>query len=194
MVRSHDDKVNVNKLKHGDVLSFDDIFTKYHKKVYFFALSYIKNKEEAEDIVQEVFFNLWKFRDQINENYVFSKYLFKITYNATCKKFRKEASDKKHLEEIFKYFTIEDNSTKLEIEYNSLLETTNQLIEKLPTRQKNILLLNVEAHLNPDEIAQRLNLSKKTVENYLALAKTSLRNSLAAGGMLSVLFIYLFLK
>ena len=44
--------------------------------------------------------NLWKCRAQINEYYVFSKYLFKITYNATCKKFRKQASDKKQLEEV----------------------------------------------------------------------------------------------
>jgi len=194
MVQSLDDKLIVNKLKQGDVLSFDDIFRKYHKKVYYFALSYIKNKEEAEDIVQEVFLNLWKYRDQINEHYVFSKYLFKITYNSTCKRFRKQSSDKKQMLEMIKNISIEDNSTKLDIEYNSLVETTNQLIEKLPSRQKNILLLNIEEHLNPEEIAQKLNISKKTVENYLAMAKRTLRNSLSARGMLSVLFIWLFLK
>ena len=100
MTKYLDDKVIIKKLKEGDVLSFDEIFKKYHKKVYYFALSYLKNKEEAEDIVQEVFMNLWKYRDQINEYYVFSKYLFKITYNATCKRFRKQASDKKQLEEV----------------------------------------------------------------------------------------------
>jgi RNA polymerase sigma-70 factor (family 1) len=193
MAQSLDDKVIINKLKNGDVLSFDDIFRKYHKKVYYFALSYLKNKEEAEDIVQEVFFSLWKYRGQINEYYIFSKYLFKITYNATCKRFRKQASDKKHLEVILENVSMEDNSTKLDIEYNNLLETTNQLIEKLPPRQRNILLLNIEEHLNPDEIAQKLNISKKTVENYLANAKSSLRLSLAQGGILSVLFIWLFI-
>ena len=179
MIKDLDDKLIINKFKEGDVLSFDDIFKKYNKKVYYFALSYLKNKEEAEDVVQEVFMNLWKYRDQINEYYVFSKYLFKITYNATCKRFRKQASDKKHLEEVLKNISIEDNSTKLDIEYNNLVETANLLIEKLPSRQKKILLLNIEEQLTTEQIAQKLNISKKTVENYLAMAKSSLRKSLA---------------
>jgi RNA polymerase sigma-70 factor (ECF subfamily) len=79
MTQYLDDKLIIKNLKEGDVLSFDSIFKKYHKKVYYFAISYLKNKEEAEDVVQEVFINLWKYRDQINEYYVFSKYLFKIT-------------------------------------------------------------------------------------------------------------------
>ena len=194
MIKDLDDRLIINKLKEGDVSSFDAIFKKYNKKVYYFALSYLKNKEEAEDVVQEVFMNLWKYRDQINEYYVFSKYLFKITFNATCKRFRKQSSDKKHLEEVLKNISIEDNSTKLDIEYNNLVETTNLLIGKLPSRQKNILLLSIEEHLSTEQIAQKLNISKKTVENYLAMAKSSLRKSLVSGGMLSVLFVWLFLK
>ena len=194
MFQNLDDKVIIDKLKKGDVLSFDEIFKKYQKKVYYFAFSYLKNKEEAEDIVQEVFMNLWRYRTQVNENYVFSRYIFKITYNATCKRFRKHSSDKKQMEEILHSLSIEDNSTKIDMEYNSLLETTNQLIEKLPSRQKSILLLSIEEQLSTDQIAEKLNISKKTIENYLAMAKSSLRKSLTDAGMLSVLFICLFLK
>jgi RNA polymerase sigma-70 factor (family 1) len=194
MTYNLDDKLIINKFKEGNVSSFDAIFKKYNKKVYYFALSYLKNKEEAEDVVQEVFMSLWRNRDQINEYYVFSKYLFKITYNATCKKFRKQASEKKHLAEVLKDISIEDNSTKLDIEYNSLVETTNQIIKQLPSKQKNILLLSIEEQLSTEQIAQKLNISKKTVENYLAMAKSSLRKSLAYKGILSALFFWLFLK
>jgi len=194
MIQYSDDKLIIYKLKEGDVLSFDYIFKKYNKKVYYFALSYLKNKEDAEDVVQEVFMNLWKSRDQINEYYVFSKYLFKITYNATCKKFRKQASDKKHLEEVLQNIIIEDNSTNLDIEYNNLLETANLLIEKLPTRQKNILLLSIKEHLTSEQIAMKLNISKKTIENYLTMAKSTLRKTFSDGRILSALFFWLFLK
>ena len=194
MIQYPDDKLIINKLKKGDVLSFDSIFKKYNKKVYYFAISYLKNKEEAEDVVQEVFMNLWKYRDQINEYYVFSKYLFKITYNATCKKFRKQASDKKQLEEVLKNIILEDNSTNLEIEYNNLLETANLLIEKLPSRQKEIFLLSTKEQLTNEQIAQQLNISKKTVDNYLTMAKTLLRKSISDGHILSILFFWLFLK
>jgi len=39
------DKLIINKLKHGDVLAFDNIFKKFHKKVYYFALSYLNTKD-----------------------------------------------------------------------------------------------------------------------------------------------------
>jgi RNA polymerase sigma-70 factor (family 1) len=194
MVEYSDDKLNVNNLKQGDVQSFDAIFKKYNKKVFYFALSYLKNKEEAEDVVQEVFINLWRYRDQINEYYVFSSYLFKITYNATCKIFRKQASDKKHLKEVLKDIYLEDDSTKLDTEYNSLLDAAYSHIGKLPSKQKTILLLSIEENLSADQIAEKLDISKKTVENYLSVAKRSLRDVFAKGNMLSVLFFWLFLK
>ena len=194
MTQFLDDKIIVENLKKGDVLSFDHIFKKYNKKVYFFALSYLKNREEAQDIVQEVFMNLWKYRDQINEYYVFSKYLFKITYNTTCKRFRKQASDRKQLEEVVRNSILEDDSTNLDIEYNNLFETAKALIEKMPSCQKNIFLLSVNGKLTTEQIAQQLNISKKTVENYMSKVKTSLKKSFSDGRILSLLFFWLFLK
>jgi len=194
MTQYLDDKLIIKNLKEGDVLSFDNIFKKYNKKVYYFALSYLKNREEAEDVVQEVFMNLWRYRDQINEYYVFSKYLFKITYNLTCKKFRKQASDKKQLEEVMRNCILEDDSTNLDIEYNNLKETANSLIEKMPSRQKKIFLLSINEQLTTEQIAQQLNISKKTVENYLSKVKTSLKKSFSDGRILSLLFFWLFLK
>lgn len=193
MTQYLDDKIFIKNLKKGDVLSFDEIFKRYNKKVYCFALSYLKNREEAQDVVQEVFMNLWRYRDQINEYYVFSKYLFKITYNATCKRFRKQASDKKQMEEVARNSNLEDNSTNLEIEYNSLVETANAIIEKMPARQKKIFLLSVNDQLTTEQIAQQLNISKKTVENYLSKVKTSLKKSFSDGRILLVLFFFLFL-
>jgi RNA polymerase sigma-70 factor (ECF subfamily) len=187
-----DDKIIVENLKKGDVLSFDNIFKKYNKKVYYFALSYLKNREEAQDVVQEVFMNLWRHRDQINGYYVFSKYLFKITYNTTCKRFRKLASNKKQMEEVVRNSISEDNSTNLEIEYNSLLETSNELIKKMPDCQKNIYLLSTNEKLTTEQIAQKLNISKKTVENYLSKVKTSLKKSFSDGRILSILFLSLY--
>jgi RNA polymerase sigma-70 factor (ECF subfamily) len=194
MTQYLDDKLIIRNLKEGDVLSFDNIFKKYNKKVYYFAFSYLKNREEAEDVVQEVFMNLWRYRNQINEYYVFSKYLFKITYTTTCKKFRKQASDKKQMEEVMRNCILEDNSTNLDIEYNNLLETANSLIEKMPSRQKKIFLLCINEQLTTEQIAQQLKISKKTVENYLSKVKTSLKKSFSDGRILSVLFFCLFFK
>ena len=194
MVQNVEERLIVSKLKEGDVASFDDIFKKYNHRIYFFAKSYLKNKEEAEDVVQEVFLSLWRHRDQINEYYIFSQYLFKITYNATCKRLRKQASEKKHMEEIFHLASVEDHSTKLDLEYKNLLETKDLLINNLPAKQKEILRLSIDEQLTSEEIAQRLNISKKTVENYLSSARRYLRKSLNDKGMLSFLFLVLFFR
>lgn len=193
MIQELDDYQFIKKIKKGDVSSFDAIFRKYHKKIYYFAISYLKNKEEAEDVVQEVFMNLWKCREQISEYYVFSSYLFKVTYNTTCKRFRKKASDMKHQEEALKDFTIGDDSLNLDMEYNNLLESAKLQISKLPSRQRNILLLSILDGLSNEEIAAKLEISKKTVDNYLSMAKATIRKLLTDGGILSALFIGLFL-
>jgi len=194
MIESPDDKLTIKNLKEGDVLSFDKIFNKYNRKVYYFAKSYLKSKEEAEDVVQNVFLNIWKYRDQINEYYVFSRYLFKITYTETCKRFRKQASSRKHFEEMLQNLSLEDNSTDLDIEFNDLQKTVSKLIDNLPSRQRVIFLFSVKDQLTNDQIAQKLNISKKTVDNYLARAKTFIRKTLSDGSILPTLFICLFLK
>jgi RNA polymerase sigma-70 factor (ECF subfamily) len=98
------------------------------------------------------------------------------------------------MEEALQNILIEDNSTNLEIEYNNLLETANILIDKLPARQKDIFLLSINGQLTSEQIAQQLNISKKTVENYLTMAKASLRKSFSDGSILPLLFFWLFLK
>ena len=194
MTDNNIDKINVDSLIKGDVQSYEELFNKYNKKVYYFALSYLKNKDEAEDVVQEVFMNIWRFRNQINKYFEFSKYLFKITYNETCRKFRKQASEKRHIEEVSTITSLEDNTTKLDIEYDNLVEFTKRLVEKLPDRQKEIFIMRVSDQLDPDMIAEKLNISKKTVENQLAIVKKTLREALEKGGIILMLFIYLFIR
>jgi RNA polymerase sigma-70 factor (ECF subfamily) len=68
------------------------------------------------------------------------------------------------------------------------------LIDKLPSRQKSVFILSLKDQLTNEQIAQKLKISIKTVENYLATAKTSLRKSLSDGRILSLLFLWLFFK
>jgi len=189
-----DDREMLIRFREGEVGSFDMIFARYHKKVFHFALCYLKSKDEAEEVVQEVFMNLWKNREQINEYYTFSRYLFKITYNAVCKKFRKQASDKRHASELLKGFIMEDMATSIEVEYDNLMECTQRYIEKLPKQQKKVLLMSLHEHLSSEEIARKLRISNKTVKNHLSMAKAFLKKSLINGGILSAHFFWLFIK
>jgi RNA polymerase sigma-70 factor (family 1) len=189
-----DDITIIQLLKEGNILSFDILYEKYHRKVYSFALAYLKNREDAEDVVQEVFHNLWRARNQINETDVFSRYLFKITFNEIHKSFRKKASTDRQVETYLKKVVFEDNTTDIDIEYNSLTQCAEGIIAKLPERQKQVFRLSVRENLTNEQIARRLNISTKTVGNHLSAAKIFIKKRLVDGGIISSLFFCLFLR
>jgi len=94
------------------------------------------------------------------EYYVFSRYLFRISFNAIHKSFRKHASDKRYKESVFKNFILEDGSANIDLEYNNLMEIAREYIEKLPGRQKSIFLMSISENLSNEEIANNLRISK----------------------------------
>lgn len=188
------EKETIKKLRNGDVYSFDEVFRKFNKRIYFFSVSYLKSREEAEGIVQEVFLSLWKNRTNIKLQSDFQAYLFSITFNAIKKRFRKLEREKKHLKAYSLAVDTKDGSADPEIEYNQLTELLEESIDRLPARQKEVFLLNKREGLTAEEIAERLNISKRTVENHLFRAKAFLKNLLVDERLLSLLFFWMFIK
>ncbi len=85
----------VKSLKKGDLFAFDQLFSKYSKKLYYFAKGYLGSKEDAEGLVQEVFLLVWDKRKELKEHLSFNAFLYTVTYNAIRKYFRKKAREKK---------------------------------------------------------------------------------------------------
>lgn len=188
------EKKLVKNLKKGDVHSFDEIFKAFNKRIYFFSFSYLKNKEEAEGIVQEVFLSLWKNRTKLKVKSDFQAYLFTITFNTIKKRFRALEREKKHLGAYSLSVHIRDDNTNPEKEYAHLNQLLEKSLEQLPPRQKEIFLLSKNEGLTAEEIASKLEISKRTVENHLFRAKTFLKGSLLDEGLLTVLFFCLFIQ
>lgn len=188
------EKKLVKNLKKGDVHSFDEIFKTFNKRIYFFSFSYLKNKEEAEGIVQEVFLSLWKNRTKLKVKSDFQAYLFTITFNTIKKRFRTLEREKKHLGAYSLSVHVRDDNSDPEKEYAHLNQLLEKSLEQLPPRQKEIFLLSKKEGLTAEEIAIKLEISKRTVENHLFRAKTFLKGSLLDEGLLTVLFFCLFIQ
>lgn len=184
----------IRDLIKGDAHSFDKIFAKYNAKVYAFSLRNLKNKEDAEGVVQDVFFYLWKDRAKLKGIKNLEAWIFSICFNIIRKHFRKLIREKNHLQKFTESFLSDDNSTATEVEYNDLLEKAEKIIEQLPDRQKTVFLLSRREGLSNDEISNKLNINKKTVENHLAKAKSFIKKSLVDEGLLTLLFFWLFIK
>ena len=183
----------VKSLKKGDLFAFDQLFSKYSKKLYYFAKSYLNSKEDAEELVQEVFLLVWRKRKELKEHLSFNAFLYTVTYNAIRKYFRKKAREKKYLDKFLEDYDGEYNKTVTDIEYNNLLELANKVIEKLPEKRKLIFQLSRHKGLTNMEIAKRLDISKKTVENQIHSALKFLREQFGKETLLTLLFYYLFI-
>jgi len=193
MPERENDSILIEKVVKGDPTAFDQIFEKYHRKVYLFSLRNFRNKEDAEGAVQDVFYNLWKDREQLKRLNDLEAWIFSICLNIIRKHFRRLAIEKKHLKEIVDNYLDSDNSTGTEVEYRDLLDKTENIINKLPPRQKTIFLLSRKKLMSNLEISEKLKISKRTVDNQLTKSKAFVRKALFDGSLLPVLFFYLFI-
>ena len=181
----------VESLKKGDLNAFNDLFAKYNKKLYYFAKGYLHSKEDAEELVQEVFIKVWENRKELKQDLSFKSFLFTITYNAIFNHYKKKSRENKYLDQILTDYTNETNETSKQVEYDNLLELAEQAIEKLPDKRKLVFKLSRYEGLSNKEIAGQLHLSKRTIENHIQQALKSLREQLGKELLFAILFLLL---
>ena len=178
----------VEKLKKGDHKAYTQLINNYYKNLCGYANLFTKDPSKSEDIVQNVFVKLWVYRKKIDSNIPIKRYLHKSVYNEFIDQYRKNKSvislEKKHLNAISAI--IEDNSVDIE----KLMIRVNKEIEKLPEKCKRVFILNKKDGLTHDEIAEYLQISKKTVEGHVTRAFKILNKKL--GKKIKSILIILF--
>lgn len=184
----------VARLKRGDVLAFDTIYELYSHKLYSFIFRILKNEAEAADIVQEVFVKIWESRDRLGDYTLLNSYLFTIAYNGSISLIRKRMSSSKYLTYLRNAAIVPvAPDTVSELEFNELNSQVEKLVASLPERQRQVYLLNREEGLTYPEIAERLGISKNTVENHMVKALKFIRQNMDNSLFLNLLFISLFI-
>jgi RNA polymerase sigma-70 factor, ECF subfamily len=179
-------------IKAGNMIAFDELYRKYSKRLYKFSYSILKTTEEAENITQDVFLNLWLNREKVEKSSSVKYYIFTIAYNSAISVIRKKIKDSNFIEYLKTHQDLVQEPVDLQIEYNELDEKLNEIINALPDRQKKVYLLNRVEGLKYAEIAERLNISINTVENHLSRALNTIRKKLGNYSLIVVLFYYLF--
>jgi len=187
-----DEKKYVIALKKGSYSAFDHLFSVYKERLYAFAIGYLKMEEDAKELVQDVFVKVWEHRHSLDEEKSFGSYLFTISKNTILNYFRKKANEQNYIEYVKQHTGLRVNPVEEEIEFSELKERASGLIERLPSRQREIYRLSREKGLSNEEISRILHVSKKTVENQITLAKKFLREHLGEKSLIVLLFIVLF--
>ncbi|NJO92408.1 MAG: RNA polymerase sigma-70 factor [Chloroflexia bacterium] len=158
---NQEDKKLLADLKKNKESAFDELFRKYFKNLTWFAIKMVKDRETAEEVVQDLFVNFWEKRHELDLKVSIKAYLYRAVYNNCIHVSRKE---KLH------------NSNELTLtnelieDFDNILETSELeirvfgLIEQLPTECQRIFKLSRFEELKYKEIAEQLQISIKTVE------------------------------
>jgi len=179
-------------LKNGDLAAFNELFDRYAKRLYHFSMGYLKSAVDAEEIVQEVFLKIWDNRIELSTLKSFESYLFTIARNGILNTIRKSKSEQAYLN----YVKINPEKNVLldeELDFNELERAYHEAIEQLSPRRKEIYLLSKEHSFSNAEIAMKMNISVKTVENQMTSALSEIRRNLRSLGFSGIIFVELFL-
>lgn len=180
-------KINTDTLlalKSGDHTAFETVFLAYFDKIHYFINSLVKSTDEAKELSQDVFEKLWNTRESIDESKSFSSFLYTIACNTTFNYLKHKLVKESYHESLPRCEEFDDPQEVLFAKEIALL--IEMTVNKMSDRRREIYNYSRHEGLTNEEIAIKLNISKKTVENQLSLILRELRKVISA-------FILLFL-
>jgi RNA polymerase sigma-70 factor (ECF subfamily) len=173
----------------ANIKEFEQFFQEYYIPVLHYCGTIVKDMDDANDIVQQVFVSMWQKSEEINIHTSARAYLYKMVYNASLDFLKHEKIKLRHRKEAPEINNVTAFSDKAA--ENELEEKIELAIAELPERCGKIFRMSRLKNLKYREIATVLNISEKTVENQMGKALKILREALKDYlPILLLLFIY----
>jgi RNA polymerase sigma-70 factor (family 1) len=175
-------------LRQDSLGAFREIYTRNWKALYAEAYKRLKDKDQAEEIVQDLFAAFWNKRSTLQVNETLAGYLYTSVGYRVIDYYRREQIRQKHRQALEITFTEADHSTENNIMVKDLEYSINMAVGQLPDKCRSVYELSRVSHKTNKEIAEHLGISEKTVENHITRALRKLRVSL--GSYLTLLAIF----
>lgn len=183
------DEELVKKVKDGDIDAFEDIIKKYEKKIFSLIYNMLRNENEIEDIAQEVFIKVYKNLDKFHGDSSLYTWIYKIATNLCLDQIKKR-KDIIYMDEKLR---VNDDEVEIQIpsdektqdelyEQKELKQKLEKCIEKLPEKQRAMIVLRDIKGLAYDEIAEILELKLGTVKSQINRARLKLKELLEKDG------------
>jgi len=176
------------RLKEGNEKAYNELYQLYYSDLCNYASNLCGNDDLAEDIVQHTMIKIWKKGSDLNVNTSLKGYLYKSIYNHFIdlqRKTKKEISKLQLLKQEALLGFVEFSIEEIENTYKQI----DIEIEKLPKQCREVFLLGKKDGLKYKEIADKLNISVKTVERHMSIALKKLRKKLNYSSNILYLFL-----
>ena len=183
----------IEQLRKGNNVAFKTLFDKYADRLYQFSLKYLRDRQDAEDLLSEVFMKIWEKRHAIKSNTSFQAYLFTIAYNNIRKRFLQKSREEKYIRVFAENYIVEPSLSEDKIDYIHFVQKINELIDLLPPRRKEIFNLSYKEELKNKEIAIKLDLSEQFIKNQLTISRKFILGKIKEDKQFAgILLLYLF--
>jgi RNA polymerase sigma-70 factor (ECF subfamily) len=172
------DSLVFNKIKEGDIKAFESVFRRYYASLCLYAFSITKRKDVAEEIVQELFFILWKERGNLRIRHSLKSYLYGAVKNQSL-----QHQEREYVRERYRESVLSETSAPVEpspqeqMEYKELEDVIERTLKKLPERRLQIFRMHRMDGKKYKEIAESFSISVKTVEAEMTKAYRILRQA-----------------
>jgi RNA polymerase sigma-70 factor (ECF subfamily) len=174
---SEDKNSILENIRKGDLQEFENLFRQYYPLLCHYAFRFVKNTNQSEEIVQDLFCKLWENRKNVKIHSSIKAYLYKATYHNSLQVLRKR-SVKTQYEEYIKNKNFDDSQLSTALEESEIYSIIQKTLANLPERCSMIFRMSRFEGLKYQEIADQLSISVKTVEANMGKALKSFRKSL----------------
>ncbi|MFB6457935.1 RNA polymerase sigma-70 factor [Chitinophaga sp. Hz27] len=153
---------------------FEAVFKQFAPSMYNIAVRYVKDEDTANDMVQDVFLNLWKNAENLDERAPIQHYLSRATVNTCLNCIKKEQRKETYTKEQMHVATPAETTHQL-LEHKELETQYRYALEKLPDQCRRVFEMSRFNGLSPAEISEQLDISINTVYAHLTTALKKLR-------------------
>lgn len=166
----------ISKFRSGNINAFNSIFRKLYPSICSFANKYLRDKQGAEDISQEVFIELWKQREKFESIDQIKAFLYLSAKNKCLNVLKHTDVKDKHIQDTIAISEFEDDPFEENVIKTEVNAYINEVIESLPPQRKKIIILSMNG-LKNNEIAEELGISVNTVKLQKKIAYEKLKEA-----------------
>ena len=167
------------RLSSNDEAAFSELYEQYKGVSYAFVFSLVKDSSVSSDIVHDVFVKVWLKRANMYRLASFKAYLFKMLKNAVYDYFEELQINRRYVAEMVCVSDDFSDVANNDIDFNELQLIVFRVVSRMPERRREVFRMSRYQHLENKEIAARLGIDIRTVENHITSALAEIRLRIA---------------
>ncbi|SEK28765.1 RNA polymerase sigma factor [Parapedobacter koreensis] len=185
----------VAEMANGNINAFNQLYERYHRRVYTNILKMVKIPEYAEEILQDVFVSLWQNRFNMRTGQSVGGWLFVVSFNKSLTFLKRRLKESIEFVAAYPFEIAEQDDTAMEETYRLQMDLLEEAVDGLPKRKREVFKLCRYEGKSKEAVAEQLGISPKSVKDYLKQSNKAIKEYISMhypyAGEASLLLIWL---